>query len=356
MLVTPAAFRRPATRCTRWPSTCSRRGTARRSTSGCARRPAGSGRRRSATTRSRASTAIELVHERAGRSPARSDHDARAPRPSSSACRSGAPPRLHAGNARPIPTRRSPVDADGRARRSPSGTRSRTIALAELRRRHDDQDVDRRPALARALRPRDRARRPRPPGRAPTTARRPATTRSPSRTCTSGRGTRRGKTGPARRYPFGAAHDVLRAAATRRSRGAPRATSSMACAQARARPGCGHTRVAWRHDADVHPHGSVHRRAVGGHRRGDRPNTSRVSPTARSSMLRSLAEITDGFAVDQLTHSLQTATRAERGGADPRDGVRVVAARHRQGRERAEPSRRSRPRSSSRTCGPTCTK
>ncbi len=34
------------------------------------------------------------------------------------------------------------------------------------------------------------------------------------------------------------------------------------------------------------------------------------------SMLRSLATITDGFAVDQLTHSLQTATRAERAGAD----------------------------------------
>jgi len=33
-------------------------------------------------------------------------------------------------------------------------------------------------------------------------------------------------------------------------------------------------------------------------------------------MLRSLAEITDGFAVDQLTHSLQTATRAEEAGAD----------------------------------------
>lgn len=33
-------------------------------------------------------------------------------------------------------------------------------------------------------------------------------------------------------------------------------------------------------------------------------------------MLRSLAEITDGFAVDQLTHSLQTATYAERAGAD----------------------------------------
>ena len=33
-------------------------------------------------------------------------------------------------------------------------------------------------------------------------------------------------------------------------------------------------------------------------------------------MLTSLAEITDGFAVDQLTHSLQTATLAERAAAD----------------------------------------
>jgi len=33
-------------------------------------------------------------------------------------------------------------------------------------------------------------------------------------------------------------------------------------------------------------------------------------------MLRALATITDGFAVDQLTHSLQTATLAERAGAD----------------------------------------
>ncbi len=33
-------------------------------------------------------------------------------------------------------------------------------------------------------------------------------------------------------------------------------------------------------------------------------------------LLASLADITDGFAVDQLTHSLQTATRAERDGAD----------------------------------------
>jgi predicted HD phosphohydrolase len=33
-------------------------------------------------------------------------------------------------------------------------------------------------------------------------------------------------------------------------------------------------------------------------------------------MLQSLSKITDGFAVDQLTHSLQTATLAERAGAD----------------------------------------
>ncbi|HEX5615854.1 MAG TPA: HD domain-containing protein [Acidimicrobiia bacterium] len=33
-------------------------------------------------------------------------------------------------------------------------------------------------------------------------------------------------------------------------------------------------------------------------------------------LLRSLAQIEDGFAVDQLTHCLQTATRAERAGAD----------------------------------------
>ena len=38
-------------------------------------------------------------------------------------------------------------------------------------------------------------------------------------------------------------------------------------------------------------------------------------------MLRSLEVITDGFAVDQLEHSLQTATRAERAGADAAVGV-----------------------------------
>ena len=43
-------------------------------------------------------------------------------------------------------------------------------------------------------------------------------------------------------------------------------------------------------------------------------------------MLRSLAEITDGFATDQLTHCLQTATLAERAGAD--DEVVIAALCH----------------------------
>ena len=43
-------------------------------------------------------------------------------------------------------------------------------------------------------------------------------------------------------------------------------------------------------------------------------------------LLRTLAEITDGFAVDQLTHSLQTATLAERAGAD--DELVVAALCH----------------------------
>ena len=44
-------------------------------------------------------------------------------------------------------------------------------------------------------------------------------------------------------------------------------------------------------------------------------NQRRVADTVLS-MLRGLADITDGFAVDQLTHCLQTATLAERAGAD----------------------------------------
>ena len=43
-------------------------------------------------------------------------------------------------------------------------------------------------------------------------------------------------------------------------------------------------------------------------------------------LLRSLSEITDGFATDQLTHCLQTATRAERDGAD--DEVVIASLCH----------------------------
>lgn len=45
-------------------------------------------------------------------------------------------------------------------------------------------------------------------------------------------------------------------------------------------------------------------------------NQPRVAEKALE-LLRGLADITDGFATDQLTHCLQTATRAERDGADP---------------------------------------
>ena len=44
--------------------------------------------------------------------------------------------------------------------------------------------------------------------------------------------------------------------------------------------------------------------------------SNRRSADRALGLLRSLAGIRDGFAVDQLTHSLQTATRAERAGAD----------------------------------------
>lgn len=54
-------------------------------------------------------------------------------------------------------------------------------------------------------------------------------------------------------------------------------------------------------------------------------NQSRVAEQVLS-MLRGLAEITDGFATDQLVHCLQTATRAERAGAD--DEVVVASLCH----------------------------
>src|SRR3954463_7309237 len=54
-------------------------------------------------------------------------------------------------------------------------------------------------------------------------------------------------------------------------------------------------------------------------------NQSRVADRVLG-MLESLSDIVDGFATDQLTHCLQTATLAERGGAD--DEVVVAALCH----------------------------
>lgn len=53
-------------------------------------------------------------------------------------------------------------------------------------------------------------------------------------------------------------------------------------------------------------------------------------------LLRSLADIRCGFAVDQLAHALQTATRAERAGAD--DDVVVAALCHDIGKAISEPN------------------
>jgi predicted HD phosphohydrolase len=54
-------------------------------------------------------------------------------------------------------------------------------------------------------------------------------------------------------------------------------------------------------------------------------NQSRVADRVLM-LLESLGEIVDGFATDQLTHCLQTATRAERAGAD--DEVVVASLCH----------------------------
>lgn len=53
-------------------------------------------------------------------------------------------------------------------------------------------------------------------------------------------------------------------------------------------------------------------------------------------LLRSLGDITTGFAVDQLTHALQTATRAERAGAD--EEIVVAALCHDIGKAISEPN------------------
>ena len=66
-------------------------------------------------------------------------------------------------------------------------------------------------------------------------------------------------------------------------------------------------------------------------------------------MLEALGDITDGFAVDQLRHSLQTATRAEESGADPE--MVVAALCHDIGKYISVPNH---PASRRRSCAPMC--
>ena len=229
-------------RSTRWPSTCSRpRAIARRSTSACARRLAGSGRHRSVTTRSRASKGPSS-------STSAPEQSRRAPITTLGAAAEffgvplGAPTRLPSGNARATRRALAGRRRGRRGARRVVRVRGRSARRAPAAPRRPG--LDRRPALAGALRSRDRARCRSAKGRAPTTARHRATTRSPSRTSTSGRGTRRRKTGRLGRYPFGAAHDVLGAACDGRSRGGGARLLHGVRAGA-ARPGCERTRVAW---------------------------------------------------------------------------------------------------------------
>ena len=70
---------------------------------------------------------------------------------------------------------------------------------------------------------------------------------------------------------------------------------------------------------------------------------ARPHPDATS---RLLAGDTGGYAVDRLTHSLQTATRAQRDGRDDEYVVCALATRHRR-HARLAPTTRSSPRPSS---------
>ena len=261
--------------------------------------------------KSYASTASSSCIERAGTRTPRTGHDAagrgrvrRRPR----RCRRR---RTTRRRRRRIPTRSLSIDA-GRGRRAGRLVRVRGHAPGRDLRAHPDERTRDAAALARALRPRDRPRRRgrRHPGDLRRVTRRRR--RSPSRTSTSVRGTRPADR-PARRVSVrrgaAATGDLRR----RRIPAAPRRRSSTSVRAARASPGPGNLRgmaqTFTRMDESTAEQWAVIGRETIEHQ-------SRVADRALD-MLRSLAEITDGFAVDQLTHSLQTATRAERAGADP---------------------------------------
>ena len=86
-------------------------------------------------------------------------------------------------------------------------------------------------------------------------------------------------------------------------------------------------------ESAVHANGPINRRRLAGRRRGD-PARRGAGTRSHVALLGSLREISDGHAVDQLTHGLQTATRAERAGAD--DEVVLAALLHDAGRPLSE--------------------
>ena len=129
----PTRSSRPATACTRWPSTCSRpRATA--STAHIGLRPdaaADSARRCSATASACASTASSSCTSDRARARACGSRRSAPPR-SSSACRSARRRCVHAGHAVATPTRRSPSTPTPRTR-SRRGSRSADALLDDLR-------------------------------------------------------------------------------------------------------------------------------------------------------------------------------------------------------------------------------
>ena len=272
---------RPATRCTRSPSTCSpRRAIASTATSVCARRPAGFGTPDLRRRRDRARRRQRARARTRRRGTARTDSR----RCGAAAEFVGVP----LGRARDVYTPATALEPDARARRrcarlhtrSPSGTRSRDERLAEVCGRHPDDRVRARgssgpsTSTSRSISVTRRAGTRANYGASPgdDTIRRAVPVRR-------ARGTRARKTGPFGRVPVRRRAARTRSSSPRRAR-ARGAGDFFDVGAGASRLGAD-ARVTSRHGADVHPHGPVDRRAVGGHRARRRASTrSRVADRA----------------------------------------------------------------------------
>ena len=191
---------------------------------------------------------------------------------------------VHAGDDRADPDAPLAVDADAAARRSPTWLELGAALLDELR-----DDVRGAGAVGR-----------RSSGPSTSTSRATSATRTPGPARTTAR--RPATTTIAEPYLYVGAvgREPAHRRARPRSRSAPRCTLPRARAPSRrcsgrgpclllrcAQHSCSVRPRAYpgRHDADdadVHPHGRVDRRAVGGDRQGDLPRTRAGSPSARS--------------------------------------------------------------------------